>query len=98
MLLKLNFHCAEEVPRYLYTDEIKLRQVLINLISNALKFTHKGQIKLIVCLPAKREVNKEKQGETAHLIFEVKDTGEGIQQEELNQLFDKVNQHFSSNY
>ncbi|MDJ0509575.1 MAG: ATP-binding protein [Crocosphaera sp.] len=82
--LTLNFDCTDDVPRYLYTDEIKLRQVLINLINNALKFTHKGEIKLQVSLAEKRAPNEE----IAQIIFEVKDTGEGIKKEEFKKLFE----------
>jgi signal transduction histidine kinase len=83
--LFLKFTCAETVPEYICTDQIKLRQILINLLNNALKFTSKGGIDLtVVCQPiASSQIR---------LIFAVKDTGVGIEPEEINQLFQAFTQ------
>lgn len=67
------------LPEYIQTDESKLRQVLINLLGNAIKFTDKGLIILRVAFANDR-------GETT-LNFEIEDTGAGISSEEIKSLF-----------
>ncbi|MEB3193339.1 MAG: ATP-binding protein [Snowella sp.] len=76
--LQLILDFSPGIPRYIQTDESKLRQVLINLLENAIKFTHSGTILLRV------HPGKEPQ----HLIFEISDTGVGIAETELATLFD----------
>ncbi|MCP4348849.1 MAG: response regulator [Desulfobacterales bacterium] len=79
--LQLLFECADDVPRYIRTDEVKLRQVLLNLINNAIKFTSKGRVSVRI---KNGEIEKMK----SQIIFEVEDTGHGIAPEELDSLFD----------
>ncbi|MCP4105082.1 MAG: response regulator [Desulfobacteraceae bacterium] len=79
--LQLLFECADDVPRYIRTDEVKLRQVLLNLINNAIKFTNKGRVSVRI---KNGEIEKMK----SKIIFEVEDTGHGIAPEELDSLFD----------
>ncbi|MFZ1029268.1 MAG: ATP-binding protein [Limnoraphis robusta] len=69
-----------DIPQYIKADEKKLRQVLINLIGNAIKFTDKGSVTLRVRSQNFQQPNT--------LIFEVEDTGAGIAPEEIDQLFD----------
>ncbi len=66
--------------RYLRADEGKLRQILLSLLSNAVKFTQEGQVQVGV-LPMKEE------GESVRVAIEVEDTGCGIAPEELNKIF-----------
>ncbi|MDM8536391.1 two-component regulator propeller domain-containing protein [Desulfobacterales bacterium HSG17] len=68
-----------DIPQFIKTDEIKLRQVLINLIGNAVKFTQQGEIQL--------SVNSEKKITDYWLVFTVKDTGPGIEPDEMETLF-----------
>ncbi len=78
--LQLTFQCSSKVPRYIQTDESKLRQVLINLIGNGIKFTESGYVILrLNCSP-------ESNG-NYRLSFEVEDTGVGIPPEDLDNLF-----------
>ncbi|MGK7897434.1 MAG: ATP-binding protein, partial [Xenococcus sp. (in: cyanobacteria)] len=70
-----------DLPTYIVTDEAKLRQVLINLIGNALKFTKQGGIVL------RAQVDKDESSEQHQLKLEVEDTGPGIAPEELDKLF-----------
>jgi len=78
--LKLEIEKTASVPHCVITDENKLRQVLINLLGNAVKFTEKGFIKLRV-----DSVSDEKDG--LRLNFEVEDTGMGIAEDEKDKIF-----------
>ncbi len=77
--LILQFEIASNVPRYIQTDESKLRQILINLLGNAIKFTEKGRVTL--------KVKFKSSTLNEHLIFSVEDTGLGIATAELETLF-----------
>ncbi|MDJ1182475.1 ATP-binding response regulator [Roseofilum casamattae] len=83
--LQLLLESEEHLPRYIRTDEVKLRQILINLINNALKFTKQGGISVKVT----HQLEKQ-QPTTIH--FAVEDTGAGIAPEELDQLFEAFTQ------
>ena len=78
--LSLTVHRADDVPQYLRADAVKLRQVLINLLNNAVKFTDAGGITVRV-----RRLPSD--AETHILSFEIEDTGRGIAKEELPLLF-----------
>lgn len=82
--LLLIFERSHEVPQYIIGDESKLRQVLLNLLGNALKFTQQGSIILRVKLAAQAE---SKIQNNLTLLFEVEDTGPGINSEEMELLF-----------
>ena len=77
----LQFQCSEDLPRYIKTDQDKLRQVLTNLLGNAFKFTTQGQITL------KCSLVKIKNYQVT-LGFEIRDTGLGIAPEEIDDLFE----------
>lgn len=85
-----------DLPRYITTDANKLRQVLINLIGNAIKFTSSGQVivqiknrtQLKSIYPLQSQLNEDKKTTSLHLHFEVKDSGIGIATEELDSLFE----------
>jgi PAS domain S-box-containing protein len=91
--IQLIFHRAPDVPQYLKTDESKLRQVLINLIGNAIKFTEKGEVELRVRGgEGENSLTQTQDRErtftpSPHLFFEVEDTGPGIAPEEMHLLF-----------
>jgi signal transduction histidine kinase len=69
-----------DLPHYVVADENKFRQVLINMLGNAVKFTEKGGIVLRVAIGGETP-------ETQHLVVEVEDTGVGIAEEELDRVF-----------
>ncbi|WP_414552786.1 ATP-binding protein [Anabaena sp. CCY 0017] len=77
--LQLIFELASDLPQYIRTDESKLRQVLINLLGNAIKFTQAGSVILRV---------RRNTEEIVRLLFEVEDTGPGIELTELERLFE----------
>jgi len=87
--LELLLHVEPEVPRYAWVDPIRLRQVLINLLSNASKFTEEGEIELAIRL-------QEKVGRQSRLEFSVRDTGIGISPEKQSIIFEAFSQEDSS--
>ncbi|MEM7620377.1 MAG: response regulator [Pseudomonadota bacterium] len=87
--VELFYYIGENVPDTLYGDPLRLRQVLINLIGNAVKFTENGRVYLNVTCP-------ERNGHKARLHFEVHDTGIGIRNNNLSQLFQAFQQSDSS--
>ncbi|MEG4074762.1 PAS domain S-box protein [Microcoleus sp. Pol14C2] len=82
--LHLIFENAEDLPQYIQTDEAKLRQVLINLLGNAIKFTQQGTVTLRVSSQAKQDATEENKSQ---LYFEIADTGPGISPSEIATLF-----------
>ncbi len=84
---KLEFICEipPELPDILIGDPVKIRQILINLVGNAIKFTDEGMVGIYVKLPG---IEKD----TVKLEFSVKDTGIGIQPDKLNTLFKSYSQ------
>ena len=86
--LRVVFECDSDVPRYLRTDEGKLRQTLMNLIGNAIKFTENGGVTVRI----KKNPEVVKISEVCTLVFEVEDTGPGIAPDEINSLFEAFTQ------
>ncbi|MBP0019404.1 MAG: response regulator [Cyanobacteria bacterium SBLK] len=78
--LNLEFDGISQLPHYIKTDDRKLRQILINLLGNAIKFTETGSVRL----EARRV---ESSGDRCRLAFTVEDTGMGIAVEEMDLLF-----------
>lgn len=69
-----------QLPQFIYTDKVRLQQILINLLDNSIKFTRKGYVKLSV-------KSIEKQKDTAQLLFEVEDTGIGMKITNKNDIY-----------
>ena len=82
--LATNLYLDKSLPYKLYGDDGKLRQVLINLLNNAIKFTKKGHVDLTV--------NGSVSKETVELIFSVEDTGLGITEDNQKIIFEKFEQ------
>ena len=82
--LSFSFICHPDVPHHVRLDDVKLRQILINLINNAIKFTWKGGVKVVVG----KSHDQEKNGTKDRLIFEISDTGIGIEPDNQDSIFD----------
>ncbi len=94
--LELAYHIANDVPCYLIGDPTRLRQIIVNLIGNAIKFTEKGEVVLRV-KPASTEAVIEglAQGEYPQftdLLFSVSDTGIGIPPDKKEAVFESFTQ------
>ncbi|NEQ54689.1 MAG: hypothetical protein F6K11_31940, partial [Leptolyngbya sp. SIO3F4] len=87
--LQLIFHYSSEIPQYLEIDAGKLKQVLINLLDNAIKFTESGQVSLSArCEVLTTEHPKDKSSRDAYtLYFEVEDSGFGIAETDFDVIF-----------
>ena len=83
--LILTVEAESRLPRHLHTDEQKLRQVLINLMGNAVKYTEEGHIQLTVDVDA-AYANREPG--LIHIEFQVRDTGVGIASENLEGIYE----------
>lgn len=80
--LELRIKMGEDLPKYIFSDDVRLRQVFTNLISNAVKFTEKGSISFVANI-----VKESCKGNTADFVFEIQDTGIGIPQDEIDSIF-----------
>ena len=79
--LDFKVNIDERIPSVLKGDDIRIRQILVNLLNNAVKYTHKGEITLDAkLLPFEQE-------NVARISFVVKDTGIGIKEEDIQKLF-----------
>jgi signal transduction histidine kinase/DNA-binding response OmpR family regulator/streptogramin lyase len=87
--LDLIYQIGPEVPARFFGDELRLRQVLINLVGNAVKFTHKGEI--FIDIKADNCTKKN-----VKLLFKICDTGIGIPADKLSRLFKAFSQVDSS--
>ena len=82
--LSLNLSVDKNVPHYVRGDSVRLTQVLINLVGNAIKFTQRGRIDL--------QVSAQQQNKVFLLTFSVKDTGIGMAPEAVAAIFDEFTQ------
>lgn len=78
--IPIHYHISGNIPKYLEGDAGRIRQVMLNYASNAIKYTDQGRIDIsLKCEPFKEGY--------VSLIFSVKDTGQGIRQEDMGKLF-----------
>jgi len=83
--LIMHFYAEPSTGKRLYGDPTKLRQVFLNLLSNSVKFTNTGIIKM-------KGIIKENNENSVTMYFEIKDSGIGIPQEQLEKIFDPFTQ------
>lgn len=81
--LEMSYAIHHDVPEYIYGDADRLKQVLLNLLGNAVKFTPRGKVSIAV---------KKIKGKTPMLAFTVTDTGIGIPPERLEDIFEPFSQ------
>jgi len=81
--IEFELNIDENIPAYMYGDELRIKQILNNLLSNAFKYTDKGTVKLSVLA----EINANADDVT--LVFVVSDTGHGMTKEQIDKLFDE---------
>ncbi|MDY0051818.1 MAG: response regulator [Aliarcobacter sp.] len=84
--IKFNLNLSSNLPKIIKADELRLRQILINLLGNSLKFTRNGEVNLNIY-----EQNKK-------LFFEVKDTGIGIAKADIKKIFKPFEQIKKDDY
>lgn len=83
--LRMNFEFDEALPDYLLLDELRIKQILINLCGNSLKFTEKGEITISVKV-------LERESECISIKISVKDTGIGINENQSQLIFEAFKQ------
>lgn len=83
--LELKMNIDPQLPKQLWGDGLRIRQVIINILNNAIKYTEQGVVTLTVKIVETEE-------ERVKIYISVRDTGQGIRQEELSKLFDAFTQ------
>jgi len=94
--LELACHIAPEVPETVIGDPVRLRQVLINLVGNAIKFTDRGEVVVDVQMLKAQRAGSDGNGRVCMLHFQVRDTGIGIAADKQAMIFEAFAQADSS--
>ncbi|PQJ11859.1 hybrid sensor histidine kinase/response regulator [Flavipsychrobacter stenotrophus] len=87
--LEMLLNIATDLPRFIVADSVRLKQILVNLLGNASKFTEKGEVELKVEAIASTD-------QESTLRFSVRDTGIGIKEDKQKKIFDAFSQEDSS--
>ena len=85
----LDYQIDPQTPAYILGDPIRLRQILLNLANNAVKFTHQGAVRLSISVSPETSLQTENE---VTLLFEVQDSGIGLSAEQLQKLFQPFTQ------
>ncbi len=103
--IRFEHHIDPRLNTFVYVDEKRIRQILINLLGNAIKFTSKGQISLNVQYLNEYQINdisdnfknlSPKPDHGIHVLFTIQDTGRGIPNDQLKQIFQPFHQIIGS--
>lgn len=78
--LPIYYHIADDLPKTLEGDMVRIKQVMLNYASNAIKYTDSGRIDITVTCEMRND-------SSINLIYSVKDTGQGIKEEDIDTLF-----------
>ncbi|MCL2441366.1 MAG: ATP-binding protein [Treponema sp.] len=78
----------KETPSTLFGDELRIKQILSNLLSNAYKYTEKGEIKMSVSIEPSVSTDTGENSGTVTLLLQISDTGQGMTLSQLNHIFD----------
>ncbi|MCP5052163.1 MAG: response regulator [bacterium] len=95
--LDFQLEIAPDLPRGVLLDDLRFRQVLLNLLSNALKFTAAGFIKLTAAVSHCSQEESPVPAETADIIFSVEDSGIGVPPDQQEHIFDSFRQQEGQN-
>lgn len=83
--LEVNALICEDVPQYFIGDPIRIKQIITNIVNNAIKFTEKGEVTICVS-------QVDETPDTSYINFDIKDTGIGIEKEKQNLIFEEFSQ------
>ena len=91
--LEVVVNIDHDIPQCIYADKLRLKQILINLLGNAVKFTENGEIEISI---TKTEAQKESNSNDVSLLFSVRDTGIGVSEEGKTVIFNAFMQEDNS--
>jgi len=95
--LSFSFEINPDIPSQIFTDQLRTEQILKNLLSNSIKFTSSGSIKIIIRPPNKSiRFSRNDLNHNNCIALEVKDTGIGISSDKLQQIFEAFQQEDGS--
>ena len=83
--VELIIHIDENIPNYFFGDELRIKQVMNNILSNAFKYTDEGRVDLYVSVEPQQDENSD----DVTLVFRICDTGQGMTKEQIDKLFDE---------
>ncbi len=84
---KFDSNVSDKIPQYLDLDETRIRQILLNLVGNAIKFTNRGKVEVQVVADSFNKINK-----TVNLNIIISDTGIGIASDQIEAIFEAFTQ------